>query len=83
MEFRVGAHMGEKGSKWKEAAAAAQKIYRKRARDLKFRTATARSSRLTTATTAETANSSSNKGGGSIWLRHSLFFPELIVSSES
>ncbi len=36
MEFRVGAHMGEKGSKWREAAPAAQKIYRKRARDLFF-----------------------------------------------
>ncbi len=52
MEIRAGAHMGKKESKWDRGSCSPKKIYRIRARYLKFCTATAKSSRLATAATA-------------------------------
>ena len=54
MEFRAGAHMGKKESQWKEATAA-QKCFLKTSKRVVIFTATARSSILTTATTAAEA----------------------------
>ncbi len=74
--------MGKKGSKWKEAAAEAQIIYKKRARDV---ISYGNSKIIKTSNSNNSSNSSNNNNNnynnnnkrcGSIWLRH----PFMLVS---
>ncbi len=70
MEFRAGAHMGKKGSQWKEATAA-QKCFLKTSKRVVILYGNSKIINTNNSNNSS-RSSNSNKRGGSIWLRHLL-----------